>query len=276
MSLIRPLTRGLVQPINRSLLGARLAGDALTPGVKALFASGEKGVMFDLTRAANLYTDSARTTLVTASGDGVGSCTDLSPNAKHASSIGSARPTWNSAGYATFDAFDDYLQTAVIDFSLTDAVTVVAGIRMLSNASTGIVAALGNYSADSGTFEMRAPRTSDARLAWYSRGSAPSGEAASASVYVAPVSLVVTGEAKISTDLNTLRANGSQVASSSGDQGTGSYDSSSPLAFGARNAASLFFNGRIYRLLVIGRALTTTERNLAERWAAQPVGIAIP
>lgn len=274
MSLIRPLTRGLVQPINRSLLGARLAGDALTPGVKALFASGEKGVMLDLTRAANLYTDSARTTLVTASGEQVGSATDLSPNAKHASSAGTARPVWNSAGYATFDAFDDYLQTAAIDFSATDAVTIVASVRKSSDAASGVVCELGASSSTNGTFALYAPSSAAANVGFLSRGTA-SG-LASATPFAAPLALVSTGEGDISADLSNVRVNGAQAANAAGDQGTGNYQNAA-LSIGARNGgASVFLNGRIYRLLVIGRALTTTERNLAERWAAQPVGIPIP
>jgi hypothetical protein len=249
-------------------------GDGLDAKVKALFASGEKGVMFDLTRAANLYTDSARTTLVTASGDGVGSCTDLSPNGKHGSSIGSARPTWNSAGYATFDAFDDYLQTAAIDFSATDAVTVVASVRKGSDASIAAAVELGG--GDAQAFSAFAPRsTANKGFAFRSRGDAAGASVASSGSLPAPVATVLAGEADISADVVRLRIDGTQVASSPDDQGAGNY-SNDVLNIGARNASSLFFNGRIYRLLVIGRTLTTTERNAAERWAAQPAGITIP
>lgn len=276
MSLIRPLTRGLIQPITRPLLGRNLGGDALTPAVKALFASGEKGVMFDFFNAANLYTDSARTTLVSASGDGIGSATDLSGNGKHASSAGSARPSWNSAGYATWDAFDDYLQTAAIDFSATDEVTVVVSVRKLSDASAGILTELGaSFSAANGRFGAFAPSAAAANFGAGSRGTGVSSTAYTNAAVAAPITAVVTVSAKIATDLLLLFLNGAQVAAAATDQGTGNY-TSDVLNIGSRNAASLFFNGRIYRLLVIGRALTTTERNAAERWAAQPVGIAIP
>lgn len=272
MTILQPV----LQPVLRPLLADPLApgfGDSLTAAVKAMFASGEKGVMFDLTRAANLYTDSARTTLVSASGDGVGSVTDLSPNAKHGSSTGSARPTWNSAGYATFDAFDDYLQTAAIDFTATDAVTVVAAVRKLSDAAAGTVAILGGESG-SGYFSMKAPYTASPRNSFNSVGSLSAFTAGSVN-FPSPASLVLTGVGDISADTSILSVNGVTDGTSASDQGTGSYRSDI-LFVGARGAGSQFFNGRIYRLLVIGRALTATERSLAERWAAQPVGITIP
>lgn len=250
-------------------------GDPLAAAVKALFASGEKGVMFDLTRAANLYTDSARTTLVTASGDGVGSCTDLSPNAKHGSSIGSARPTWNSAGYATFDAFDDYLQTAAIDFTGTDKITVVASARKLSDAAQIIVELSAAVTTNPGSFWL-AVDTGGRLWASQARGSAASSGALIAyDTTAAPDTAVITATHDIAGDLSRLRRNGVFGTDGTADKGTGNFGNY-PLNIGARNASSAFFNGRIYRLLVIGRALTTTERNLAERWAAQPVGIAIP
>lgn len=259
--------------VGLGLTNYRQGGDALTAAVKALFANSEKGVMFDFTKAGNLYTDSARTTLVTASGDLVGSATDLSPNGKHASSAGTARPTWNSAGYATFDAFDDYLQTAVIDFSATDAVTVVIGITKSSDASAALAIELSaNASSNAGAFFIGAP-SSVSSYRYSSRGSASAN--ADASGFAAPNTAVITGESDISADTCSIRVNGVSAGSAATDQGTGNYGNY-VLNIGARNAASGFLNGRIYRLLVIGRALTTTERNAAERWAAQPVGIAIP
>lgn len=273
MGVMRPVLLPVLRPILASPLDPRV-GDALTAGVKALFASGEKGVMFDLSKASNLYTDSARTTLVSASGDAIGSVTDLSGNGKHASSAGTARPLWNSGGYATFDALDDYLQTAAIDFSATDAVTVVVGLRKAQSAAGGMIAELSaSSSANNGTFWVfdGVGAVAGDGLTWRSKGTidrSPSG------TVVAPANAVFTGFGDISADTATMRINGTDAGSNGGDQGTGNFGNYA-LNIGARNAASLFFNGRLYRLLVIGRALTTTERSLAERWAAQPAGVVL-
>lgn len=279
MSLLQPV----LQPVLRPLLADPLApslGDGLTAGTKALFTSGEKGVMFDLSKASNLYTDSARTTLVSASGDAIGSVTDLSPNGKHASSAGTARPLWNSGGYCTFDALDDYLQTAAIDFSGTDKITVVCAERKASDAAAGCVAELSASNAtNAGSFGLFAPDTAGARLVFYLNSNG--NRVARGFTASAPDTSVLSCAYDIAAaayDTEVVpRRNGSgtvtlEVLNTPGTGNFGNY----PLFMGARNAASLFLNGRIYRLLVIGRALTTTERSLAERWAAQPAGIILP
>ena len=255
----------------------RQNGDPLTAAVKALFASGEKGVMYDLTRASNLYTDSARTTLVTASGDGVGSCTDLSPNGKHASSSGGARPTWNSAGYATFDAFDDYLQTAAIDFSGTNKLTVIASLRKVDEETRIIFELSTSTTTNAGSSNMVAGINNGSYYSSSATGDAPisQGHAAKWMSSSFPEQAVITAEHDIAGDLSRLRRNGVAGVDGTADKGAGNFGNY-PIYLGARAGASLFFNGRIYRLLVIGRALTTTERAAAERWAAQPVGITIP
>lgn len=271
---------GVLESIAQPVLGPILRphydppmGQSLTALVQAMFASGEKGVLFDLSQASNLYTDSARTTLVAASGDRIGSVTDLSGNGKHASSSGTARPTWNSAGYGTFDALDDYLQTAAIDFSATDAITVIASVRKGQSAAIGMIAELSASStSNNGSFWLLDGSSSAIAGDFVSFRSRGSSTSANQAALVAPANAVITGAGKISTDLCATRINGVDSATAATDQGTGNYGNYA-LNIGSRNAASLFFNGRIYRLLVIGRALTTAERAIAERWAGQPAGI---
>lgn len=268
MSILRATLQPVLGPVLAPVGEWVRDGDPLTRAVLAMFANAEKGVMFDLSRKANLYQDSARTTLVDASGDRIGSATDLSPNGKHASSAGTARPIWNSGGYGTFDALDDYLQTAAIDFTATDAVTVVASIRKDSDAASGSVVVL---TGTSNRFYLRSPR-SGVDNSFFSAGS-ETAEARGTGPS-APVAMVLTGQAKISTDSCILRLNGAANASSSTDQGTGNYGNAA-LILGTAGS-SIYFNGRIYRVLVIGRTLTTTELATAERWAAQPAGVVIP
>ena len=69
--------------------------------------------------------------------------------------------------------------------------------------------------------------------------------------YSAPVTSIYTGLGDISGDLVTLRIDGTQVAQSTADQGTGNYNPSGtyPLYYGARAGTSLFFNGRSYATL---------------------------
>ena len=74
--------------------------------------------------------------------------------------------------------------------------------------------------------------------------------------------------------MTTLRVNGSQVGTSSADQGTGTFGNY-PLFIGARNSASLFFNGHLYSLIVRGAQSNTGQISSTETWVASKTGITI-
>ena len=236
--------------------------------------------MFDFTKASNLYTDSARTTLVTASGDLIGSASDLSPNGKHASSAGTARPTWSSAGYATFDAFDDYLQTAAIDFSGSNKITAIASATNTATAQA-VLLELGDMTQtiNAGGVGLQVPQSAGkyrTNLRYTGGGLVQFDFTKSSGTNV--VTAFYDFTAPTDPGKLTLRENGvgqaATVNTTSPQVATNGANTALNIA--SRIGTSLFFAGNLYRLLVIGRALTTTERNAAERWAAQPVGIAIP
>lgn len=100
-------------------------GGTLTPlGVSAVAAFSPTQISglvawYDFSDAATLYTDSARTTLVTADGDPIGGVTDKSNNGYHAiQSTGSLRPTYksniqNGKSVARSDGGDCLVATAV-------------------------------------------------------------------------------------------------------------------------------------------------------------------
>lgn len=239
--------------------------------VKALFLAGEKGVVYDLTDKRTLYQDSARTTLVAANGNPIGSVSDLSGNGKHASQgTSTSRPTFQ--GGATFDGVDDWLITASIDFTATDAITVVAGVRKVSDVASASVASLGGGSS-AGTFDLRGPRSSAANNFSNSCRSGNLSESIAAG-FTAPISAVLTASMDISSDTNRLRVNGVLSGDPTTDIGAGNF-TNNPVYLGSRNGSTMHFNGLIYRLLVIGRALTTDERAAAEAWAAEGAGIAL-
>jgi hypothetical protein len=140
--------------------------------------------------------------------------------------------------------------------------SVCAGVTKNSDAATAVVAELSaNSGANSGVFVMFAPASpASKRFGFNSNGNAGAvSEAATTdTAYNAPFTAVLTGQADISGDSVTLRANATQVGSGTADQGTGNYGNY-PLYIGRRNNASLPFNGRIFQMIVVGKTLSASE-----------------
>ena len=142
--------------------------------------------------------------------------------------------------YVQADGVDDAYVTPTITPN-TDKVQVFAGVRKLSDATTGIFAetSLQSYSSN-GSFVVGAPDTG----ATYSFGSTGSlfRLVVSPATFASPTTNVVTGLGDISGDVARLRVNGAQVAQSTADQGTGNY-LAYPAYIYARGGTSLPFNG---------------------------------
>lgn len=168
--------------------------------------------------------------------------------------------------YLSFDGVDDWLVTPSIDFTGTDKVTVIAGVRKNSD-STGMIVELGNAPSDA-TFLLYG-RTDG--YDWYSRGSATVAVAISAG-YPAPDTSVLTAVGDIANDVCALRIRGVQVGSTGADQGTGNYRNDI-LYIGRRGGTSIPFNGRLYGLIV--RGASTPDVTPAERYVASKTGITL-
>jgi len=162
-----------------------------------------------------------------------------------------------------YDGIDDFLQTASVDFSATDKMTVWAGVRKLSDAAIVVVVELStNSDSTNGTFSLAASVAGDGYWA-QSRGTVRSTKDATG--YVAPHSAVLVAEAKISTDILRLHVNNAAPLSSAADQGTGNYGNY-PIYFGARAGTSLRFSGEVFSPEVIrGAESTAAQIDMVER-----------
>ena len=150
--------------------------------------------------------------------------------------------------YLRFNGSTQFLQTNPIDFSSTDKVFVSAGVRKLSDSTRGMVVELGNTA--NYWFHIDAPSTAGAGSYSFKSQGTSLATAVVASGYSSPLTNVLTGFGNISDDSAILRANSTQVAQSTADQGTGSFGNY-PLYIGA-SAGTLFFNGRLYSLIIAG------------------------
>lgn len=173
--------------------------------------------------------------------------------------------------YLQFDGSDDFLVTPTITPG-TDKAQVFAGVRKLSDAAAGtIIESSANYGLNDGAIIVLAPTTD---LSGYRFGSSGSIRLSNANTigFTSPITNVLTGIGDIAADTAILRVNGTQVASSSSDQGTGNY-LAYPAYIGRRAGTSLPFNGRIYNLVLrFGSNLSNTKISEIETWVNRKTG----
>jgi hypothetical protein len=171
-----------------------------------------------------------------------------------------------------FDGSDDSLQTASVDFSATDKMTVMAGVRKNSDAANAMLVELSaTASSNAGSFYITAPGASGANpYESLSRGSAAlnANQQVTVSTGTAPDTAVLSTTHDIAGDLTTARRNGTAFANATGDKGSGNFGNYA--VFIGSRSGSLRFNGLIYTLIVRGATTPTGtiadfERNLLAR-----------
>jgi len=181
-----------------------------------------------------------------------------------------------SCSYLFFDGGSDSMATGTITPGI-DKAQVFAGVRKSSDAATGVITEFSaNINTNAGSFGVFGPLNGgDTHYGSVSRGSASGGFAVSPSSYAAPISSVVAVLGSIPDDTNTLRVNGSQVATLTTDQGTGNY-LAYPLYLGGRAGTSLFFNGNLFGLVVrFGANLDASVIASTETWMANKTGVTL-
>ena len=181
--------------------------------------------------------------------------------------------------YLAFNGVNQWLQTNSIDFTYGDKMFVSAGVRKLSDAATGLIAELSSVAdTNNGSFLIAAP--GGPSLNDYTPGLRGTAFALRRSNnFAAPLSSVISTSMDISgstreTEISP-KVNGTIPASITGagaaDAGTGNYGNY-PLYIGARAGSSLWFNGRLYGLVVAGKQASASEITNTESWLNQKTG----
>jgi hypothetical protein len=165
--------------------------------------------------------------------------------------------------YLRFDGTDDSMATGTITPGI-DKVQVFAGVRKLSDVSTGTVVQLSSStSTNNGTLGLYAPFNSGAAAdyAFISKGTVRI--TVDSAAFVGPESTVLTAIGDIAGPTATLLRNGTQIATSSSSQGTGNFGS---YALNLGTGAGLL-NGRLYSLILrFGANLDATTITNTETW----------
>ena len=250
--------------------------------ITKLFSNGEQGFFYDPNDLSTMWQDQAKLLPVTGEGQPVWHILDKSGNNNHAFATSSAtrpilqRNATTGAYYLAFDGANDFLQTNNIDFTATDKVSLFAGVRKLSDATTAVLCEFSNNSASTnGTFALFAPTTPNAQYQFRSKGTSASVYASSpTNAYPAPHSTVLTGFGSPPQNIARLRVNGIQVANTPTAQGSSVYGNH-PLYIGRRGGTSLPFNGHLYSLIGIGRLTTDSETVALEKSIAKNVGVTL-
>jgi hypothetical protein len=154
-----------------------------------------------------------------------------------------------------------------------DKMTVFAGVWKLSDAALSMIVELSaDAGGNNGAFRLLAPGS--AGYEYRQRGTLNAAGASITPGFAAPITNTLTGIGDISNDVTTLRVNGTQVGTSSADQGTGNFGNY-PLFVGGRAGTSLFFSGHLYSLIVRGAQSNTGQISSTETWVAGKTGVVI-
>lgn len=246
--------------------------------IKNLFSNGEQGFFYDPNDLSTMFQDAAGTVPVTAVGQPVGLIRDKSGRNNHAyQTVSASRPILRKnavtgANYLEFDGSDDFLVTNSIDFTVTDKVSLLAGVRKFNDVVTTPVFELGATPNTSRYFGILAPALSG--VTSYSFASNRGGsliQTAGGRFAPAPDDSVISA---ISLNKLTLRRNGVLADNAATNTGTGNYGNY-PLYIGRRGGTTLPFNGHIYSLIGIGRLTTDSETLAIEKEIAKRVGVTL-
>lgn len=259
-----------------------LMGDSGFNVRSELFGAGEQGAWYDPSDFSTMWQDSGKTTPVTAAGDPVGYIADKSGRGNDAYQTTSGqRPTLQTSGglwYLSFDGSDDSLVTNSVDFTATDEMTVIAGVRKLSDAARGCIVELSNSYGNTGAFGILGPGGASPTYEIGANGTPSTGSGAYVPTgYTAPVSNVLSASYDLSgANLAAQiipRLNG--VLAQSGGVGTaiGGNFRNDILYIGRRGSSSLPFNGHLYQLIIRGKTTPTGKLLEAERFVARKTGV---
>jgi hypothetical protein len=180
-------------------------------------------------------------------------------------------------GYGSYDGVDDGMVTPTITPGV-DKAQVFAGVRKLSDAAESmLLESSTNYDSNNGSLGIQAPGgiliARDSAYVTVSKGTVKAFRGTPAASFSAPISNVITTIGDISGDRATLRVDGTQVAQSTADQGTGNY-LAYPLYIGRRGGTTLPANMRLYQLIARwGPNLTDAQIAATENFVAGKTGV---
>jgi hypothetical protein len=158
--------------------------------------------------------------------------------------------------YLKFDGVDDFMVTQPIAFNSTDEMAVFAGVKKTGGSGNVIVAELGTSGYDAYNDRPIDPVSSDDHFFFTSNDAGDVFSNTWTDAANSPQGSVLSASSDISDQISTMRVDGVDVATDTGTQGVGNYETY-PLYIGARAGTSMFFKGDVFSLLVVGQQTDT-------------------
>ena len=182
--------------------------------------------------------------------------------------------------YLSFKGVNQWLQTNSIDFTYGDKMFVSAGVRKLADGAEGTLVGFSTSSLwVSNGFELSAPQFQGSKNGFGLQvvGNLSSNYTGYTSGFPSPVTSLISGVidiggASFSNKLK-MRVNGSDQAltSVSNFTPTGNFTTQA-MFIGGRGGTANWLNGRLYGLVVAGKAASTSEITNTEAWLNQKTG----
>lgn len=189
------------------------------------------------------------------------------------------RNTSSGSFYASFDGTDDFLVTNSIDFTVTDKISLFAGVRKLTDSTFGVIAEHGTDTDVYGSFAV----ISSTGKGYYLQCGAVGNRTlllSSGGISVPRSDVVASKMDRAKTDISEMlySINGqimtSNLVTIDGQGATGNF-ANQPLYIGRRGGTTYPFNGHIYALVIVGKLASDGEIYEAEKILADRVGILV-
>lgn len=167
--------------------------------------------------------------------------------------------------------------SAAVDLSGSDAITIIIAASETGGGADAyqmMMESSAAADANNGAFFMIQPFGASNFAAFRARGTVFQDANISSGAQARGGISVITGQADISADLVRIYRNGVLRTTTAADLGTGNFGSH-VIQLGYRAGGTLYFFGRFYAWLIIGRLLSDSERAQAETWLGAKAGLTL-
>lgn len=265
--MVRSPIESPISSVLRSALGLASGGVKFSP-----LDIASCRLLLDGSDIATMFTNTAGTTPVTASGQVVKAWRDKTTNATLFTEATNA-PTYTEASGLKYLSFPgNVFLTASMNLSAVNAITICCGARRLAASDMTII----NHNGSNAPSFTLDTGTSGSVVKAISRGdgSGRTGSNPTQSLSASPKTDILTGFCRISSALAQTRLNGVNGTAVTSGQGAGNF-SNANVRIGFSLTGVRYWNGPIYGLTMFTSILSEDDLDKVEAWLAERSGVTL-